>query len=123
MNQLTGFLDHLLKSAGATVTGANQTNRGSGIGGAINSDFGRGTLTGGALGLLLGKNKKARKLASYGGLAAPGMMVYNTYGEYQRQQAGSAPPAALPAPQTVDRLPAAQASAHSAAILQALAAR
>ena len=70
MNHLTGFLDHLLKSAGATVTGANQTNRGSGIGGAINSDFGRGTLTGGALGLLLGKNKKTRKLASYGGLAA-----------------------------------------------------
>ena len=34
MNQLTGFLDHLLKSAGATVSGANQTNRGGGIGGA-----------------------------------------------------------------------------------------
>ena len=90
MNHLTGFLDHLLKSAGATVTGANQANRGSGIGGAINSDFGRGTLTGGALGLLLGKNKKTRKLASYGGLAALGMMVYNTYTEYQRQQAGTA---------------------------------
>ena len=127
MNHLTGFLDHLLKSAGATVTGANQANRGSGIGGAINSDFGRGTLTGGALGLLLGKNKKTRKLASYGGLAALGMMVYNTYTEYQRQQAGTAglPPAqapALPTPQTVDRLPAAQASAHSAAILQAIVA-
>lgn len=129
MNNLTGFLDHLLKSAGATVTGANQTNRGSGIGGVINSDFGRGTLTGGALGLLLGKNKKARKLASYGGLAALGMMVYNTYGEYQRQQqgtagaqTGSAPQAALPAPQTVDRLPPPQASAHSAAILQAIVA-
>ena len=130
MNHLTGFLDHLLKSAGATVTGANQTDRGSGIGGAINSDFGRGTLTGGALGLLLGKNKKTRKLASYGGLAALGMMVYNTYGEYQRQQAGTAgaqpgqgaqsAPAALPPPQTVDRLPAPQASVHSAAILQAI---
>ncbi|HRN76019.1 tellurite resistance TerB family protein [Ottowia sp.] len=126
MNNLTGFLDHLLKSAGATVSGANQTNRGSGIGGAINSDFGRGTLTGGALGLLLGKNKKTRKLASYGGLAALGMMVYNTYTEYQRQQAGTAglPPQAstLPAPQTIDRLPAPQASAHSQAILQAIVA-
>ncbi|MDO5288737.1 MAG: tellurite resistance TerB family protein [Pseudomonadota bacterium] len=133
MNQLTGFLDHLLKSAGATVTGANQTNRGSGIGGAINSDFGRGTLTGGALGLLMGKNKKMRKLAQYGGLAALGMMVYNTYGEYQRQQAGTAggaqpagapaqPAPQLPAPQTVDRLPAAQADAHGAAILQAIVA-
>ena len=127
MNPLTGFLDHLLKSAGATVSGANQTNRGSGIGGAINSDFGRGTLTGGALGLLLGKNKKVRKLASVGGLAALGMMVYNTYGEYQRQQQGTAgqAPAAQPvpaAPQTVDRLPAPQADAHSAAILQAIVA-
>ena len=58
MNNLTGFLDHLLKSAGATVTGANQTQRGSGMGGAINSDFGRGTLTGGALGLLLARTRK-----------------------------------------------------------------
>ncbi|MDO5624689.1 MAG: tellurite resistance TerB family protein [Pseudomonadota bacterium] len=126
MNQLTGFLDHLLKSAGATASGANQTNRGSGVGGALNSDFGRGTLAGGALGLLLGKNKKTRKLASYGGLAALGMMVYNTYGEYQRQQADAAAagaaPAALPAPQTIDRLPAADADAHGAAILQALVA-
>ncbi len=127
MNKLTGFLDHLLKSAGATVGGANQNKRGSGIGGAVNSDFGRGTLTGGALGLLLGKNKKTRKLASYGGLAALGMMVYNTYTEYQRQQAGTAglPPAqqpALPTPQTVDRLPAAQTNAHSGAILQAIVA-
>ena len=127
MNNLTGFLDHLLKSAGATVSGANQPNRGSGMGGALNSDFGRGTLAGGALGLLLGKNKKTRKLASYGGLAALGMMVYNTYSEYQRQQAGTAglPPAqapSLPAPQTVDRLPAPRADAHSQAILQAIVA-
>ena len=127
MNNLTGFLDHMLKSAGATVSGANQSNRGSGIGGAINSDFGRGTLTGGALGLLLGKNKKARKLASMGGLAALGMMVYNTYGEYQRQQQGTVGQlsAAQPVPampQTVDRLPDPQADAHSAAILQAIVA-
>lgn len=123
MKNLTGFLDHLLKSASGTVTGANQTDRGSGIGGAINSDFGRGTLAGGALGLLLGKNKKTRKLASYGGLAALGAMVYATYADYQRQQAaaaGAASPAVPPAPQTVDRLPTAQAGAHSQAILQAL---
>jgi len=124
MKNLTGFLDHMLKSAGATVSGQNQNNRGGGLGGAINSDFGRGTLTGGALGLLLGKNKTTRKLAQYGGLAALGMMVYNTYGEYQRQQAGAAGTAtpSLPPPQTVDRLPAPQASAHSQAILQALVA-
>lgn len=124
MSQITGFLDHLLKSAGATVTGANQSNRGDGIGGAINSDFGRGALTGGALGLLLGKNKKTRKLASYGGLAALGMMVYNTYSDYQRQQqaGATAPTHVLPAPQTVDRLPPPQVDEHSRAILQALVA-
>lgn len=121
MKNLTGFLDHLLKSAGATVTGANQTNRGSGIGGAVNSDFGRGAVSGGMLGLFLGRNKKIRKLAGYGGLAALGMMVYNTYGEYQRQQAGNTPSAvALPPPQTVDRLLPPQAEEHGAAILQAL---
>lgn len=120
MKNITGFLDHLLKSAGGTVTGQNQTNRGSGVGGAINSDFGRGTLAGGALGLLLGKNKTTRKLAKYGGLAALGMMVYNTYGEYQRQQADAVGSVPATPPQTVDRLPAPQASAHSQAILQAL---
>ena len=131
---LSGFLTHLLQSASATVTGANQSQRGSGIGGAVNSDFGRGALTGGALGLLLGKNKKARKLAGYGGLAALGMMVYNTYGEYQRQQQAGATGAehasTLLPPQTADHLPTArtdaqtdvQTDAHSAAILQAIVA-
>ena len=121
MKDITGFLDHLLQSASATVSGQNQPNRGSGLGGALNSDFGRGALSGGALGLLLGKNKTSRKLASYGGLAALGMMVYNTYSEYQRQQAGAAGQAAsAPPPQTVDRLPPPEARAHSQAILQAL---
>ena len=35
----------------------------------LNADFGKGALAGGALGLLLGKNKTTRKLATYGGLA------------------------------------------------------
>lgn len=131
MKNISGFLDHLLQSAGATVTGANQINRGSGLGGAINSDFGRGTLAGGALGLLLGKNKKTRKLASYGGLAALGLMVYNTYTEYQSQQAQQQAAGVVPVasgrvsavgPQTVDRLPAQQVAEHSRAILQAIVA-
>lgn len=146
MKELTGFLEHMLKSASGTVTGANQVNRGTGIGGFLNSDFGRGGLAGGALGMMLGKNKKARKLAGYGGLAALGMMVYETYSQYQKQQqqqalapqsaASHAQPAqisatptpaapwqfaaASAAPQTVDRLSGEQADAHGVAILSAL---
>jgi hypothetical protein len=64
MSNLAGLLDHLLNSADATFSGFKQTNRGSGLGGAINSDFGCSTLTGGALGRLHGKCKKMRKRAS-----------------------------------------------------------
>lgn len=130
MKNMAGFLEHLLRSTGDTVTGANQKNRAPGVMGAINSDFGRGTLAGGALGLLLGKKKKTRKLASYGGLAALGLMVYNTYSEYQKQQGqagaqdgGVLPAAAAPQlaqPQTVDRLEDEQAAAHCDAILRAI---
>ena len=54
--KIQGFLDHLLKSS-------------SGSGSVLNADFGKGAISGGALGLLLGKNKTTRKLATYGGLA------------------------------------------------------
>lgn len=139
MKNMAGFLEHLLRSTGDTVTGANQKNRTPGVMGAINSDFGRGTLAGGALGLLLGKKKKTRKLASYGGLAALGVMVYNTYSEYQKQQGQAAPVSSetsaaaqargiLPAatapefaqPQTVDRLDGEKAAQHCDAILRAI---
>ena len=48
--KIQGFLDHLLKSS-------------SGSGSVLNADFGKGAISGGALGLLLGKNKTTRKLA------------------------------------------------------------
>ena len=83
----------------------------------LNADFGKGALTGGALGLLLGKNKTTRKLATYGGLAAIGVMAYKAYGDYQKQQGGM-----QAEPQTVDRLPPPQAELHSQAILKALVA-
>jgi len=138
--KIQGFLDHLLKSAqgapGATAAGS-QSSSGppaqgglsgllgsvggaggpAGLGGLLNADFGKGALTGGALGLLLGKNKTTRKLATYGGLAAIGMMAYRAYGEYQQQQG-----AAAVEPRTVDRLPPPQAELHSLAIMQALVA-
>ncbi|RPD88167.1 tellurite resistance TerB family protein [Luteimonas sp. 100069] len=103
-----GFLNHLLTSQAGGKPGSS----------LLNADFGKGAVTGGALGLLLGKNRKTRKLASYGGLAAIGVMAYKAYGDYQKQQGG----VAAPAPRTVDRLPAPQADIHSQAILKALVA-
>ncbi len=107
-----GFLDHLLKSA-APTTLSGKDGKG-GIGGALGSDFGKGALSGGALGLLLGRNKATRKLATYGGLAALGVMAYKAYGDYKQQQGQAVQP------QTVDRLPPPQADLHSEAILRAL---
>lgn len=108
---LQGFLDHLLKSQASTSPSGTQ----SPLGGLLNADFGKGAITGGALGLLLGKNKTTRKLATYGGLAAIGVMAYRAYGDYKAEQ--GAPGVQ---PQTVDRLPPPQAALHSEAILRAL---
>ena len=113
--KIQGFLDHLLKSAGGNTNAA--TPAAGGLGGMLNADFGKGALAGGALGLLLGKNKSTRKLATYGGLAAIGVMAYKAYGDYQQQQQGAA---AATEPNTVDRLPPPQAELHSQAILKAL---
>lgn len=111
---LQGLLDHLLKSA-APTTLTGKDGRG-GAAGALESDFGKGALAGGALGLLLGRNKATRKLASYGGLAALGVMAYKAYGDYKQQQGQPVQP------QTVDRLPPPQADLHGEAILRALVA-
>ena len=109
---LQGFLDHLLKSQSRS---ASPGTGGSPGGGLLNADFGKGAITGGALGLLLGKNKTTRKLATYGGLAAIGVMAYKAYGDYKAQQGATSVQ-----PQTVDRLPPPQAALHSEAILRAL---
>ena len=115
--KIQGFLDHLLKSAGGDANSNTGTPAAGGLGGMLNADFGKGALAGGALGLLLGKNKTTRKLATYGGLAAVGVMAYKAYGDYKQQQAGTT---ARVEPQTVDRLPPPQAELHSQAILKAL---
>lgn len=111
---LNGFLDHLLKSAAPTTLSDKDGN--GGVRGALGSDFGKGAMTGGALGLLLGRNKTTRKLATYGGLATLGVMAYKAYGDYKRQQGQPVQP------QTVDRLPPPEASLHGEAILRALVA-
>lgn len=108
---LQGFLDHLLKSQSSPAGSGGQ----SPAGGLLNADFGKGAISGGALGLLLGRNRTTRKLATYGGLAAIGVMAYRAYGDYQAQQGAKGVQ-----PQTVDRLPPPQAALHSEAILRAL---
>lgn len=113
------LLDQLLKSGGDVMQGGNQQgNAGSaGIAGLL-SGKGGAALAGGALGLLLG-SKKGRKLGgkvlTYGGLAALGVVAYKAYDNWQRNQHQQTTP-----PQTIDRLPPAQAEQHSNAILKAL---
>jgi uncharacterized membrane protein YebE (DUF533 family) len=126
--KLQGFLDQLLQSAqGAagqamartgTSASTGSSAKSGGLSGMLNADFGKGALSGGALGLLLGRNRTTRKLATYGGLAALGVMAYRAYGDYKRQQLG----AAAPEPQTLDRLPPPEVEQHSQAILRALVA-
>jgi uncharacterized membrane protein YebE (DUF533 family) len=83
------------------------------------SGKGGAALAGGALGLLLG-SKKGRKmggtLLTYGGLAALGAIAYKAYGNWQAQQHATT----AAGPQTIDRIPPAQAEQHSRAILIAL---
>ena len=112
----SGTLGSLLGGGGKGALGG-MLGSSSGKGSLLNADFGKGALSGGALGLLLGKNKTTRKLATYGGLAAIGVMAYRAYTDHRQQQGASNVQA-----QTVDRLPPAQVELHSKAILQALVA-
>lgn len=132
-----GLLDQLLKSGQSLLQnqqgkgGAGKVpglgdllgggqGKGSGLGGLL-SGAGGGALAAGAMGLLLG-SKKARKYGgkalTYGGLAALGVLAYKAYGNWQARQ-GQAPGQE---PQTLDRLPPAQAEQHSQAVLKALVA-
>lgn len=120
-----GLLDQLLRSGQELLgnqasKGAGQKPGSSGGLGSLLSGAGGGALAAGAMGLLLG-NKTARKYGgkalTYGGLAALGVLAYKAYGNWQaRQGAGNHEP------QTLDRLPPAQAEQHSQAVLRALVA-
>ncbi|WP_313365134.1 tellurite resistance TerB family protein [Pseudomonas sp.] len=119
-----GLLDQLLKSGQELLnkpSAAGKPSAGRGGLGSLLSGAGGGALGAGALGLLLG-SKKARKyggkVLTYGGLAALGVLAYKAYGNWQaRQGAGQGAE-----PQTLDRLPPAQAEQHSQAVLRALVA-
>lgn len=115
------LLDQLLASGQSLLS---QASRGSTPGGGIKvSDFGKGALAGGALGLLLG-NKGIQRMGGgalkYGSAAALGALAYRTYTDWQRQQAQNGPDAPAAPARTLDRLPSAEAEAHSRGILQAL---
>ncbi|TDU24175.1 uncharacterized membrane protein YebE (DUF533 family) [Panacagrimonas perspica] len=114
------LLDQLLASGQSLLS---QATRGGAPGGGIKvSDFSKGALAGGALGLLLG-NKGIQRMGGgalkYGSAAALGALAYRTYTDWQRQQPQDSPQAPA-ATRTLDRLPSAEAEAHSRGILQAL---
>jgi len=116
------LLDQLLQSGQGLARDASTRVQSAASGGNASSfltGLGGGALGAGALGLLMG-SKKARKIggkvAMYGGMAALGALAYRAYGDWQRKQAQ----APAQAPQTLDRLPPAQAEQHSSAILAAM---
>jgi uncharacterized membrane protein YebE (DUF533 family) len=86
----TGSLLDQLLGAGKTLLG--RTGITTPEGGV--SDFGKGAAAGGLAGLLLG-NKSGRKLATYGGLAALGMMAWQAYSQSRSGPDDVAPPASL----------------------------
>ena len=67
------------------------------------SGFGGGVAAGGLAGLLLGTKggrKMAKKVATYGGIAAVGALAYTAWQKHQQQASGVAPGAATPSPAT-----------------------
>ncbi|BBH44627.1 tellurite resistance TerB family protein [Pseudomonas sp. KU43P] len=118
-----GLLDQLLKSGQELLNkqaGAGKPAAGGSGLGSLLSGAGGGALAAGAMGLLLG-SKKGRKVGgkvlTYGGLAALGVLAYKAYGNWQARQGTQ-----QAAPQTLDRLPPAEAEVHSQAVLRALVA-
>ena len=115
------LMDKLLQSGQQFL---DKQNNGSSSGdnkiGQFLTGAGGGALAGTAVGLLLG-NKKARKMGGsvlkYGGVAALGAVAFKAYQIWQQNNLQTAPQAT---PQTIDKLPAAEAERHSQVILQAM---
>lgn len=125
-----GLLDQLLSAGKGMLANQNpvqssgSSNRSSpldGVLGGVGGGVLGGVLGGATIGLLLG-NKKARKMAgkvaTYGGLAALGVIAYKAYNNWQQQQGVNT--ATQPEPRTVDRVPPAEIEQHSEAILLSL---
>jgi uncharacterized membrane protein YebE (DUF533 family) len=84
-----GLLDQLLGAGKGLLQDSGMTNAKGGI-----SDLGKGAAAGGLAGLLLG-SKGGRKLATYGGLAALGVMAYRAYANRDRDEAAEPPPKSI----------------------------
>ncbi|MBU4610447.1 tellurite resistance TerB family protein [Achromobacter sp. GG226] len=126
------LLDQLLQSGqGLVRQAAGQVqSSGGGKGGGL-SPMLSGALSGGAISLLMGSKgarKYGGKAVKYGGMAALGALAFKAYQQWQTTQSGQAAPsdapatmpAALPAPRTMDRLPAPEVEQHSKAVLIAM---
>jgi uncharacterized membrane protein YebE (DUF533 family) len=88
----------------------------------LTQGLGKGALTSGALGMLMGSNRLSKFGGTglkYGGLAALGMLAYKGYSNWQKQNASTAPAGA---PRTIDRVSGSEAEDHSRAVLKALVA-
>jgi len=120
------LLDQLLSAGKGMLANQNPApssgnpSKGSPLDGVLGG-VGGGMLGGAAISLLLG-NKKARKMtgkvATYGGLAALGLVAYKAYSNWQQQQSTGS--TAQPQLRTVDRVPPAEIEQHSEAILLSL---
>ena len=119
----TSYLEQLLKT-GASAFGQATSGLQNGDG----RKYATGAAVGGVLGLLLGSKSGRRmggKALKAGSVVALGALAWKAYGDWQRQNAGAAAPAAaasgmLPAPASFAALPAPQLEAHSRAMLKAL---
>lgn len=134
MDSLGGLLNQ--KSGGGGVlgnlAGVFKDQEGKSQLGSFLAGAGGGALAGSALSLLLG-NKQSRELVgnvlTYGGMAAVGAIAYKAYSNWQAGQTSQAVQAGQPgqatgappvAPQTLDRLPPAQAEDRGRALLLAM---
>ncbi|WP_236198389.1 tellurite resistance TerB family protein [Pseudomonas pseudonitroreducens] len=105
-----GGLGSILGGAGAGGSGGGGLG---GLGGVLGSMLGGGASTGGTP-----QGRSTRGGVNYAMLASLGMMAYQAYQNWQRQQ--SANPSQQQSLTTVDQLDGPEAEAHSHAILQAM---
>ena len=110
---LTSYLEQLLKTGTSALGQAT-----SGMQPGDGRKYATGAAVGGVLGLLLG-SKSGRRMGSKalkaGSVVALGALAWKAYGDWQRQNAATAPSAA-----SFAALPAPQLEMHSRAMLKAL---
>ena len=119
----TSYLEQLLKTGASALDQAKAGMQPGDV-----RKYATGAAVGGVLGLLLGSRGGRRlggKVLKTGSVVALGALAWKAYGDWQRQNAGGAAPAAAPAaappaPAGFAALPAPQVEVHSRAMLKAL---